>query len=54
MIINEKVRMDLDRKDVKLILTERMGTDLDRDQKGANGFDRKGANDRDRKVANGS
>ena len=30
--------MDLDRKDVKLILTERVGTDLDCDQKGANGL----------------
>ena len=33
-VINERVRMVIDRKDVKLILTERIRMDLDHDKKG--------------------
>ena len=37
-VINERVRTVLDRKDAKLILTERMRIDLDHDKKGTNGL----------------
>lgn len=42
IIINEMVQMDLNRKDMKHILTERVQTDQDRDRKGKKGLWLKG------------